>query len=135
MDLVQGVLNGDRLALTRTLTQVENDTPTGRAALNALFTHTGRAHLVGVTGAPGSGKSSLVNKLAGYYRHPPDGEAPRRVAIIAVDPTSPFTGGAILGDRIRMRDLAGDQGVFIRSMATRGSLGGMASATAAVVQG
>ena len=134
MDLVQGVLNGDRLALTRTLTQVENDTPTGRAALNALFTHTGRAHLVGVTGAPGSGKSSLVNKLAGYYRHPPDGEAPRRVAIIAVDPTSPFTGGAILGDRIRMRDLAGDQGVFIRSMATRGSLGGIAAATAAMVQ-
>ena len=134
MDLAQAVLAGERLALSRTLTQVENDTAEGRSALNALFAHTGRAHLVGVTGAPGTGKSSLVNQLARYYRQPPAGETPKRIAIVAVDPTSPFTGGAILGDRIRMRDLAGDPGVFIRSMASRGSLGGIASATAGVVQ-
>jgi GTPase len=134
MDLAQGVLAGNRLALARSLSQVENGTPEGQAALSALFSHTGQAHLVGMTGAPGTGKSSLVNHLARYYRQPPEGGAPRRVAVVAVDPTSPFTGGAILGDRIRMRDLAGDPGVFIRSMATRGSLGGIAAATAAVVQ-
>jgi GTPase len=140
MDLAQGVLAGDRLALARTLTQVENVTAEGMSALSVLFPHTGRAHLVGITGASGTGKSSLVNKLALFYRQPAGGdeplkgESPRRVAVVAVDPTSPFTGGAILGDRIRMRDLAGDPGVFIRSMATRGSLGGIASATAAVVQ-
>jgi LAO/AO transport system kinase len=133
-ELVQGVLQGDRLALARTLSQVENGTPVGQEVLNALFVHTGRAHLVGVTGSPGSGKSTLVNQLARYYRQPPEGEAARRVAVVAVDPTSPFTGGAILGDRIRMRDLAGDPGVFIRSMASRGSLGGIAATTAAVVQ-
>ena len=134
MELAQAVLAGERLALSRTLTQVENDTPEGRAALDILFAHTGRAHLVGITGAPGTGKSSLVNQLARHYRQPPAGESPRRVAVVAVDPSSPFTGGAILGDRIRMRDLAGDPGVFIRSMASRGSLGGIASATAGVVQ-
>ena len=134
MDLAQGVLDGNRLALARTLSQVENGTPAGLAALNVLFAHTGRAHLVGVTGAPGTGKSSLVNQLARHYRQPPIGEQPRRIAVIAVDPTSPFTGGAILGDRIRMRDLAGDPGVFIRSMASRGSLGGIAATTAAVAQ-
>ena len=134
MDLAQGILNGDRLALARTLSQVENGTPAGLAALNILFAHTGRAHLVGVTGAPGTGKSSLVNQLARHFRQPTDGQAPRRVAVVAVDPTSPFTGGAILGDRIRMRDLAGDPGVFIRSMASRGSLGGIAATTAAIAQ-
>jgi LAO/AO transport system kinase len=134
MDLAQAVLAGDRLALARTLSHVENNTGQGRSALSALFAHTGNAHLVGVTGASGTGKSSLVNQLARYYRKPSEGELPRRVGVVAVDPTSPFTGGAILGDRIRMRDLAGDSGVFIRSMATRGSLGGIASATAAVVQ-
>jgi LAO/AO transport system kinase len=131
MDLAQAVLSGDRLALARTLSQVENGTTEGIAALSQLFPHTGKAHLVGVTGASGTGKSSLVNQLARYYRQ---SEPPLRVGIVAVDPTSPFTGGAILGDRIRMRDLAGDSGVFIRSMATRGSLGGLASATASVVQ-
>ncbi|MBI3161255.1 MAG: methylmalonyl Co-A mutase-associated GTPase MeaB [Chloroflexi bacterium] len=122
----QAVLDGDRLALSRLLTQVENDSPEGRAALIELFPHTGKAHLIGVTGAPGTGKSSLVNQLALHYRKT-DG---KRVAIIAVDPSSPFTGGAVLGDRVRMRDLSGDPGVFIRSMATRGSLGGLAQSTA-----
>lgn len=134
MTLTSSVLSGDRLALARLLTQVENDIPDGRAALDELFPHAGKAHRIGVTGAPGTGKSSLVNQIARYYRHPPDGTNPRRVAIVAIDPTSPFTGGAILGDRVRMRDLVGDPGVFIRSMASRGSLGGLAAATTAVVQ-
>jgi LAO/AO transport system kinase len=129
MSLAQSVLSGDRLALARLLTHVENDMPEGRRALDELFAHTGQAHLVGVTGAPGTGKSSLVNQLALHLR-----KQEKRVAIVAVDPSSPFTGGAVLGDRVRMRDLSGDAGVFIRSMATRGSLGGLAQATAGVVQ-
>lgn len=133
MDLVESVLAGSRLALARVLTQIENGTAEGRAALNILFPHTGSAHLIGVTGAPGTGKSSLVNQLARYFRSPTEGE-PRRVGIVAIDPSSPFTGGAILGDRVRMRDLAGDPGVFIRSMASRGSLGGLATATSGIVQ-
>jgi LAO/AO transport system kinase len=90
--------------------------------------------VVGVTGAPGTGKSSLVNQLARHYRNPPEGQAQRSIAIIAVDPSSPFSGGAFLGDRVRMRDLSGDPGVFIRSMASRGSLGGLAHATVSLVQ-
>jgi len=137
MDLVASVLDGNRLALARLLTQVENNTPGGRAALSGLFAYTGRAHLVGVTGAPGTGKSSLVNQLAHYYRSLSEWrnsqQAPR-IAIVAVDPSSPFTGGAILGDRVRMRDLAGDPGIFIRSMASRGSLGGLARSTSGIVQ-
>ena len=129
MNLAKSVLKGDRLALARLLTQVENDTTDGRAALAELFAHTGKAHLIGVTGAPGTGKSSLVNQLALHYR-----KQGKRVAILAVDPSSPFTGGAVLGDRVRMRDLTGDTGVFIRSMASRGSLGGLAQATAGIVQ-
>lgn len=129
MELAQPVLNGDRLALARLLSRVENDTPEGRLALDALFPHTGRAHLIGVTGAPGTGKSSLVNQVALQFR-----KQGKRVAIVAVDPSSPFTGGAVLGDRVRMRDLSGDPDVFIRSMASRGSLGGLAAATAAVTQ-
>jgi len=139
MALIKAVMEGNRLALARLLTQVENDTAAGRTALSELFPSTGRAHLIGVTGAPGTGKSALVNQLALYLRRSPEvdgGEAqkPPQVAIVAVDPSSPFTGGALLGDRIRMRDLIGDSGIFIRSMATRGSLGGLASATAGVVQ-
>ena len=127
---VKALLNGDRLSLSRILTQVENDTQEGRVALDELFFNTGKAHLIGVTGAPGVGKSSLVNLLAQYYRE----NKKKSIAIVAVDPTSPFTGGAVLGDRVRMRDLAGDSGVFIRSMATRGNLGGIAHATAAMTQ-
>jgi LAO/AO transport system kinase len=134
MNLVDSVLKGERLALARLLSQLENDTAEGQAALNELFAHTGNAHLVGITGAPGTGKSSLVNRLAYHYRHPLDGNEPIQVAVVAVDPSSPFSGGAVLGDRVRMRDLAGDPGVFIRSMASRGSLGGLARTTASLVQ-
>jgi LAO/AO transport system kinase len=130
MSLTEPLLAGNRLALARLLTQVENDLPEGRTALAELFPHTGRAHLIGVTGAPGTGKSSLVNQLALYYRRTEN----RKIAIIAVDPSSPFTGGAVLGDRVRMRDLAGDPGIFIRSMASRGSVGGLAQATASISQ-
>jgi LAO/AO transport system kinase len=134
MTLAAAVLAGDRLALARLLSQIENGLPEGLTALNEVFPYTGRAHLIGVTGAPGTGKSSLVNQLAHYYRHPDPGSLPRSVAVVAVDPSSPFTGGAILGDRVRMRDLSGDAGVFIRSMAARGSLGGLARTTASLVQ-
>ncbi len=130
MTLAQSILDGNRRALARLLTWIENEDPRGFAELDALFPHTGKAFLIGVTGAPGTGKSSLVNRIALHYRR----EYGRKVAIVAVDPSSPFTGGAVLGDRVRMRDLHGDPGVFIRSMASRGSLGGLAQATARVVQ-
>jgi LAO/AO transport system kinase len=124
MEWVQAIVDGDRRALARLLTAVENQRPGAAEALAALFPHTGRAWVIGVTGAPGTGKSSLVSALAKAYRI-----SEKTVGILAVDPTSPFSGGAILGDRIRMRDLAGDKGIFIRSMATRGSLGGLARTT------
>jgi LAO/AO transport system kinase len=120
---VEKILAGDRRAVGRAITAIENFRPTGRALIRELFPKSGRAFLVGITGAPGAGKSTLVEKLAASYRA--DG---RRVGVIAVDPTSPFTGGAILGDRIRMQSLAGDEGIYIRSMATRGHLGGLAPA-------
>lgn len=129
MELVDQTLSGNRRALARLISQVENDGPLAAQTLAAIYSHTGRARVVGVTGSPGTGKSTLVSELAKAYRH-----AGQTVGIVAVDPTSPFSGGAILGDRIRMRDLAGDSGVFIRSMATRGSLGGLARATTNVVQ-
>ncbi len=130
MDMFDEVLAGERLALARLLTLVENDTPKGRAALNYLFPHTGKAHLIGVTGSPGTGKSSLVSQLVKCFR----ASGVEKVAVIAVDPSSPFTGGALLGDRVRMRDLSGDPGVFIRSMASRGALGGLARTTASAAQ-
>ncbi len=130
---VQAVLAGNRRALARALTEVENDSLAGREALDALFPYSGKVHLVGVTGSPGAGKSSLVNQMTRLLRNPDVGEA-KKVAIVAVDPSSPFTGGAILGDRIRMRDIAGDPGVFIRSMASRGHLGGIARTTSALVR-
>jgi LAO/AO transport system kinase len=139
MDLAAGVLGGDRLQLARVISYIEDDEPAGAEALAALYAHAGHAYRVGVTGPPGTGKSTLVNRLALHLRAQGwgegdslEGERPR-VAIVAVDPSSPFTGGAILGDRIRMRDLSGDPGIFIRSMATRGQLGGLARTTADVV--
>lgn len=129
IELVEKVLAGDRLALARLVSRIENNGAEARAALAALYPYTGRAHRVGVTGAPGTGKSTLVNEMAKVWR----GRG-QTVGIVAVDPTSPFSGGALLGDRIRMRDLAGDPGVFIRSMATRGSLGGLARATSDAVK-
>lgn len=130
MSLAQQLLAGDRLALARVLTQIENESALGTQLLSELHASTGGAHRVGVTGAPGTGKSSLVNQLALQLRA---GEHPPTVGIVAVDPTSPFSGGAILGDRIRMRELAGDDGVFIRSMASRGALGGLARASSNAV--
>jgi len=117
--LINTLTSGDKLTLSRVLTQVENNTAAGNAALEELFPYTGHAHLIGITGAPGSGKSTLVNYLALNLRQSQNIQTKLRVGIIAVDPTSPFTGGALLGDRVRMRDLYGDEGVFIRSMATR----------------
>lgn len=133
MDLPQAVLAGDRLALARLLTQVENDSTLGRSALDALFPATGKAHVVGITGSPGTGKSTLVNQLTRSFRRSTGDRPAKTVAIVAVDPSSPFSGGALLGDRVRMRDLSGDRGVFIRSMASRGAMGGLSRTTAAVV--
>jgi len=127
--IVERLLAGDRRALARVVTLVENNAPEARLILARLHAHGGRAHIVGVTGSPGAGKSTLVTGLARELRR-----REQRVGIVAVDPTSPFTGGAILGDRIRMQELAGDPGVFIRSMASRGSLGGLAAATRDVVR-
>ncbi|MEJ5198405.1 MAG: methylmalonyl Co-A mutase-associated GTPase MeaB [Anaerolineae bacterium] len=126
--LVAQLLAGNRRALARTISLIEDAAAEAPSLLSALYGHTGRAHVIGITGAPGTGKSTLVNALARAYR-----SQGRTVGIIAVDPTSPFSGGALLGDRVRMRDLAGDPGIFIRSMATRGSLGGLAHATADVI--
>ncbi len=128
---LEAVRAGDRIALARCISQVEDQTQAGRQALSALFPFTGQSHLIGITGSPGTGKSTLTAQLARAFRQQTGGEAPQRVGILAIDPTSPFSGGAVLGDRVRMRDLAGDDGVFIRSMASRGALGGLSAATAA----
>jgi GTPase len=117
--------SGDARALARAISTVENRAPGWADLLKTLFPHTGKARVIGLTGAPGSGKSTLVDQLAKHYR-----KAKQTVGIIAVDPTSPYTGGAILGDRIRMQNHYSDPGIYIRSMATRGSLGGLARATA-----
>jgi LAO/AO transport system kinase len=122
---LEALLSGQRRALAQSISLVETGGAEARALMRAVFPYTGRAHLVGITGAPGSGKSTLVASLARQLR-----ARGHRVGIIAVDPSSPFTGGAILGDRIRMQSLGGDSGTFIRSMASRGRLGGIARATA-----
>ena len=123
-ELLRGAAAGERLPLARLLTAIENDVPGLRQILPSLFTAGKGAHLVGITGPPGSGKSTLVNALIGEWRR-----RGQRVGVIAVDPSSPYTGGAIMGDRIRMMEHAADRDVFMRSMASRGELGGMASAT------
>jgi len=123
-DLESRVLARDVRAVARLLTRAESGIDEARPTLDAMFAHAGRAHVVGVTGVPGSGKSTLVAKLAAAVRR-----TGRTIAIVAIDPSSPFSGGSILGDRIRMSDLGGDPGVFVRSMATRGALGGIANGT------
>lgn len=124
MELAQALIAGNRRALARSISIAETGGTAARELLSAIYAHTGRAHIVGITGSPGAGKSTLVNALALHWRR-----THQTVGIIAVDPTSPFTGGAILGDRIRMQPLGGDTGIFIRSMASRGRLGGIAHAT------
>ena len=126
--LAANVLRGDVRAIARAITTVENDAPEAAALLSALFPHAGKAVVIGVTGPPGAGKSTLVDRMTAHLR-----KAGKTVGIVAVDPTSPYTGGAILGDRIRMQAHATDEGVFIRSMATRGHLGGLAAATGRVL--
>jgi len=128
-DLLAQVRQGSRRAVARAITRVERSDSQARDVVTVLYPHTGRAHVIGITGPPGSGKSTLVNELAKALRR-----RECQVGIVAVDPSSPFSGGALLGDRVRMRDLSGDPGIFIRSMASRGSLGGLARATAAVVK-
>ncbi len=129
MDLVDRLLSGDRRAAAQLVTLMEDGGPLAREAIAAVYPHTGRAHVVGVTGAPGTGKSTLVYELAREFRH-----RGQTVGIVAVDPTSPFSGGALLGDRIRMQKLSTDEGIFIRSMASRGHLGGLARATGDAVK-
>ena len=128
-DLDNRILNGDVRAAARLMRLIDDRAPRARTFLSALQPHTGSAYILGVTGNPGSGKSTLVNQLIHQFR-----DRDQTVACIAIDPTSPFSGGAILGDRVRMQDHAGDDGVFIRSVATRGHLGGLSRSTPAMVQ-
>ncbi|GMU40269.1 MAG: transporter [Chloroflexota bacterium] len=125
--LVDGIIAGDRRALSRAISHVEADSPTGRVVLESLYPRTGRAQVVGITGSAGAGKSTLVGAIAREQR-----KRGRTVGIVAVDPSSPFSHGAILGDRIRMQDLTGDGGVFLRSMASRGNLGGLSETATGV---
>jgi len=127
-ELVERLLAGNRRALGRILTLIENDTPAGRRALAQIYPMAGRAHTIGLTGSAGSGKSTLTGALAREIR-----ARGKTMGIVAIDPTSPFSQGALLGDRIRMQDLTADAGVFLRSMATRGNLGGLAPSTAGIV--
>lgn len=128
-NIVERLLSGDRRALARMVTLIESEAPSARRYLAELHQHAGNAHIVGVTGAPGAGKSTLVTRMVRELR-----KDDAKVGVVAIDPSSPFSGGAILGDRIRMMELAGDPNIFIRSMASRGSLGGLSSSTRDVVR-
>jgi LAO/AO transport system kinase len=128
-ELVNDAISGSVRALAKLITMVENEMPEALEALRRLYPQTGRAYIVGITGPPGSGKSTLTDKITKELR-----KQNFTVGIIAVDPTSPFTGGALLGDRLRMQDITSDEGVFVRSMATRGTLGGLSKATADTVK-
>lgn len=123
-EIAQGVLAGDRRSIARAITIIENNPTEAQKLVATIYPHTEKAHIIGITGPPGSGKSTLIEKIIREYR-----QRGKTVGVIAVDPTSPFTGGAFLGDRIRMQELSTDQGVFIRSMATRNYMGGIAKAT------
>ncbi|HDD70071.1 MAG TPA: methylmalonyl Co-A mutase-associated GTPase MeaB, partial [Candidatus Bathyarchaeota archaeon] len=123
-EIVQGVLAGNKRSIAKAITLIENNAPEAKKLLAHVYSHTGKAHIIGITGPGGSGKSTLIEKIVREYRR--NG---KKVGVIAVDPTSPFTGGAFLGDRIRMQELSTDEDVFIRSMATRNYLGGIARAT------
>jgi len=123
-DLVKGILTGDRRSIAKAITIIENNTAEAHKLIAAIYPYTGKAHIIGLTGPGGSGKSTLIEKIACEYR-----KRNKTVGIVAVDPTSPFTGGAFLGDRIRMQELSTDEGIFIRSMATRNYAGGIAKAT------
>ena len=128
-ELVQDAISGSVRALAKLITMVENEMPEALEALRRLYPQTGKAYIIGITGPPGSGKSTLTDKITKELR-----KQNFTVGIIAVDPTSPFTGGALLGDRLRMQDITSDEGVFVRSMATRGTLGGLSKATADTVK-
>ena len=119
-DLIQNLLKNDRRAIAKSISIVESNNSASSELLKNIYSSVGKAYRIGITGPPGAGKSTITNQLTKFYR-----AQNKKVGIIAVDPTSPFTGGALLGDRIRMNDLVNDSGVFIRSMATRGSLGGL----------
>ena len=127
MSLAERILAGDIRAAARLMRNIDDNLPSSRTELQDLFSHTGNAFLIGVTGPPGAGKSTLVDQITAAYR-----KRGKRVGVVAIDPTSPFTGGAILGDRIRMNRHADDEGVFIRSLATRGHMGGLSRSTADV---
>lgn len=128
-DIAKELLAGNRLALSRTITAIEEEFENATAIMQQLYPHTGHAYVLGITGPPGAGKSTLTDKIAKTFRN-----MGKTVGIVAIDPSSPFTGGAILGDRIRMNSLTLDEGVFIRSMGTRGSLGGLSHKTADAVK-
>ena len=123
-EIAHGVLKGDRRSIAKAITIIENGTPEAQELIAQIFPHTGKAHVIGLTGAGGAGKSTLIEKIVREYRR-----KGKTVGVIAVDPTSPFTGGAFLGDRIRMQELSTDEGVYIRSMATRNFAGGISKAT------
>ncbi len=129
VDIAEGVLNGSRLALSKAITAIENEHNDAVEIMKKIYPHTGNAYVIGITGPPGAGKSTLTDKLAKEYRR-----RNKTVGIVAIDPTSPYSGGAILGDRIRMLDLIADEGIFVRSMATRGNLGGLSQKTGDAVK-